>query len=92
MKVLFVFLLVMTVAVTSFAQVPEKMSYQSIIRDSSDKLVVNKDVDMKISILYGKLQKPVYVETHTASTNANGLVSIKIGTGSVIKGSFSNID
>jgi len=35
---------------------------------------------------------PVYVEAQTPSTNANGLVSLEIGTGTVITGTFANIN
>jgi hypothetical protein len=36
-----------------FAQSPQKMSYQSIIRNSSDALVTNTQIGMQISILQG---------------------------------------
>jgi hypothetical protein len=64
------------------AQSPEKMSYQAIIRDAGTNLVINKPVGMRISILQGSASgSPVYVETHTITTNSNGLVSFEIGTG-----------
>ena len=34
----------------------------------------------------------VYVETHTPTTNANGLASIQIGNGSIVSGTFGDID
>ena len=67
---------------TLFAQAPEKMSYQAVIRDSNDDLVKNQTVGMQISILQGSASgTAVYVETQTPTTNANGLVSLEIGTG-----------
>jgi len=75
------------------AQMPEKMSYQAVIRNSSDQLVANTNIGMQISILQGSLTgKAVYVEQQTTSANANGLVSIEIGGGTVISGSFTAID
>ena len=48
---------------------------------------------MQISILQGSSTGiPVYVETQTPSTNANGLVSLEIGTGTVISGTFAAIN
>src|SRR5690606_33767462 len=75
------------------AQTPEKMSYQAVIRNSSNALVTNQSVGMKISILHGSVNgSAVYEETHTTNTNTNGLVSITIEDGTVLSGSFSAID
>ena len=75
-----------------FSQSPEKMSYQAVIRNSSNNLVTNVNVGMKISILQGSAEGAVvYAETHSPETNANGLVSIEIGTGST-SDDFSTID
>jgi hypothetical protein len=75
---------------SSFAQAPEKMSYQAVIRDASNALVTNQQVGMQISILQGSTA--VYEETQTPTSNSNGLVSLEIGTGTVISGSFTAID
>lgn len=75
------------------AQSPEKMSYQAVVRDASDKLVIDQVVGMQISILQGSADgTAVYTETHTPTSNANGLVSIEIGNGTVVSGNFSNIN
>jgi hypothetical protein len=76
-----------------FAQAPQKMSYQAVIRNSSDALVTSTAVGMQISILQGSASgTAVYVETQTPTSNANGLVSIEIGGGTVVSGNFANID
>jgi uncharacterized protein (TIGR02145 family) len=76
-----------------FAQSPEKMSYQAVIRNSSDAIVVNTLVGMQISILQGSAGgTAVYAETQTPTTNENGLVSIEIGNGTVVSGNFAAID
>ena len=72
-----------------FAQTPQKMSYQAVIRDNSDALVTNTQVGIQISILQGSANGTViYTETQTPTTNNNGLVSIEIGGGN----DFSTID
>jgi len=74
------------------AQVPQKMSYQALIRNASNALITNSNIGMKISILQGSsIGTAVYVETQTATTNANGLVTLEIGTGTVVSGTFSAI-
>ncbi|PIF02252.1 MAG: hypothetical protein CR996_00745 [Draconibacterium sp.] len=76
-----------------WAQTPEKMSYQAVVRNSENNLVINTQVGMQISILESSIYgASVYVETQTPTTNANGLVSIEIGGGIVVNGSFSTID
>lgn len=62
------------------AQTPGKMSYQAVVRNSSNQLVTNHSVGVRISILQGSANgSSVYSETQTTSTNANGLISIEIG-------------
>ncbi|NBU81384.1 MAG: DUF1566 domain-containing protein [Flavobacteriaceae bacterium] len=74
------------------AQAPQKMSYQAVIRNNSNALITSTPVGMKISILQGTASgTAVYVETQTPSTNANGLVSLEIGTGTST-GTFSAIN
>lgn len=82
MKRLFAVLAVVLLSATMWAQnPPQKMSYQAVIRDADRKLVITQ-VGMRISILQGsETGTPSYVETQTPMPNANGLVSIEIGTG-----------
>lgn len=72
---------------------PEKMSYQAVIRDAANALVTNQAVGIQISILQTSATgNSVYVETQTATTNSNGLVSLEIGTGTIISGTFAGIN
>jgi hypothetical protein len=76
-----------------FAQAPQKMSYQAVIRNTSNALITSTPVGMQISVLQGSSTgTAVYVETQTPSTNANGLVSVEIGGGTVVSGNFSTIN
>ena len=82
--------LALLLTISSFAQAPEKMSYQAVIRNADNALVTEQEVGMQISILQGSTA--VYKETQTPTSNTNGLVSLEIGLGAVISGSFTAID
>ena len=86
-------LLINSVLVAFTPVVPEKMSYQAVVRNAENKLVANQAVGLKISILQTSATGTVvYAETQTPSTNPNGLFSVSIGTGTVVTGAFSTID
>lgn len=79
----------------AFAQAPEKMSFQAVIRNASSNLVVNQGVGLRVSVLQGSASgTEVYKELFNPNptTNANGLVSVEIGTGLVVTGTFAAID
>ncbi|WP_343611436.1 collagen-like protein [Chryseobacterium oranimense] len=75
------------------AQAPEKMSYQAVMRNGSGQLLINQSIAVKVSILQGSPAGTlVYSERLTGNTNPNGLISMEIGTGTVLSGTFSTID
>ena len=94
MKKLLLFLLTMMLSVAAlFAQAPQKMSYQVVVRNTSNALVTNQNVSAKISILQGSVNgSPVYVETHTATTNVNGLLTLEVGDGTTVTGSLEAVN
>jgi hypothetical protein len=88
----FVFLILLLSLEVSIAQSPQKISYQAVVRDASDELATNQTIGMQISILEdSETGSSVYVERHFPTTNANGLVSLQIETGTVISGEFDSI-
>ena len=79
--------------VISGPQAPQKMSYQAVIRNSNDSLLISTPVGMRISLVQGTpTGTVVFSETQTATTNSNGLVSLQIGMGTVVTGTFACID
>jgi uncharacterized protein (TIGR02145 family) len=95
MKKLITFLFAIALTASIWAQAPQKMSYQAVIRNSSNALVTNAQVGIRISIIQGSATgTEVYKEIYNPipSTNANGLVSIEIGAGIALTGTYANID
>lgn len=87
-----ILLLFLTFTLTVFAQAPEKISYQAIIRAQDNSLVINSKISVRVIVHQGSASgATVYQETHSVNTNNNGLVSLEIGKGTIITGDFSKI-
>lgn len=92
MKKIILLLVMFGLFVEMNAQVPEKMSYQAVIRDNKNELVCNQLIAMQISVIKDTSDgKIVYSEKQTPTTNTFGMVAVEIGTG-IGNGSFSSID
>jgi hypothetical protein len=93
MKKFIISIAAIIVAANSWAQAPQSMSYQAIIRNASNVLITSTTVGMKVSVLQGSnVGTAVYVETQTPATDINGLVTIQVGGGTVVSGTFSGIN
>ena len=93
MNKIYSFLVAILLTNVVWAQVPQKMSYQAVVRDAANALKINQKVGIQISLLQGSVSgDAVYVETQAPTTNDNGLVSIEIGSGTLVSGSLTTID
>jgi hypothetical protein len=80
-------------SINSFAQSPNLLSYQTVIRNSNNELVANATIGMRISILSGTAADVLWCqEEHTVKTNLNGLAYIVIGKGTNLNGIMTEID
>lgn len=76
----------------AFAQVPQAIKYQSVLRDISGQVLSNQNVSLRLSIHAGSSSGTMlYSETHAVTTNPFGLIHINIGQGSVVSGDFQLI-
>ena len=93
MKRIFITLtLFFSMLMAAFAQAPQKFTYQAVVRNESNTLVRGV-VGVRISILQGGVTGDVvYMESHTTTTNANGLMTLQVGGGTVLSGDFATID
>lgn len=89
-----IYLMMVTLTVTgAMAQAPNKMSYQTVIRNSGGSLLASQALGMRISVLKDSASgTAVFVETHAVTTNANGLASVEIGGGTAVTGTIGGID
>jgi hypothetical protein len=73
------------------AQSPQKINFQSVIRNNLGEVQYNKSVSLRISILSGSISgSSVFSETHTKTTDIFGLISLQIGNTPLAK--LSNDD
>ena len=92
-KISIIFTILVLCVSTLLAQAPEKFNYQAVVRNASNALVTNAPVGVRVSILQGSAAgNAVYVETHTVTTNANGLLTLEIGGGEAQQGVFADIN
>ena len=93
MKKIYAFICSFILTAILWAQAPQKMSYQAVIRNSQDALVTNQKVGIQMSILQGsEVGNVVFSELHFPTTNANGLATLTIGTGAKLLGTLDKID
>ena len=70
-----------------------QFNYQAIVKDSDGNPVTNNQVKFKFSLMYqSATATPVYVEEHTVTTPPDGVNNLSVGGGTVVNGTFSDID
>jgi microcystin-dependent protein len=93
MKKVFLFISGTIFCSVLFAQAPQGISHQAVIRNSLNEVVTNTTVGIRVSILQGSpTGTVVYKETQAPVSNANGLITYIIGQGVVETGVFDTID
>ncbi len=92
-KISLLCLLLCIMSAMSFAQTPEKMSYQAVFRNMYDRLITEQPVAVQISILQGGAEGTVvFQEKQTVTTNADGIATFEIGGGTAVVGTLKDIN
>jgi hypothetical protein len=93
MKKITLILLATMVYAAAYCGVPQAISYQAVALNASGSPVKNKNVALRLSILQSTPTGTLsYQERQTTTTDASGILSVNIGNGSVLSGSFATID
>ena len=90
MKKQFTLAVTILISVITFAQ--NGINYKAIVKDDSGNVITNQQIQIQFSILKGTAQANVYTETHSPTTDANGLVILNIGEGTPVSGDFTSLD
>ncbi len=64
------------------AQVPGSFQYQAVMRNDDGSIAANEPLEVKVRIHQGTADGTVvYEEEHTTSSNASGIITLKVGDG-----------
>ena len=91
-KISLLILLIISFVAAALAQSGhDKISYQSVVRDGSNHLLYDTEITVAVSIANSGNPAVLYSETHTVTSNANGLISFLIGDGSSPSGNWDAV-
>lgn len=77
----------------SHSQTPQAFKYQAVVRDSTGVLISNQTISIRAAIVADSANgTTVYQETHSVNSNEFGLISLQIGSGTPVSGTFNAID
>lgn len=92
MKQLFTFLLLVMVTGLN-AQAPQSIPYQAVVRNTDGSVMANTAMTITFKIHDASATgNVVYEENHSTTTNSQGLISLNVGNGVVVSGTFSGIN
>ena len=88
-----VLLVVLLTGFVSFGQsVPLGIFYQAVARDNMGKELINREIDVKLSIISGNPLGPVaYQELWSTSTTKFGVFTLRIGEGQPTGGTYGSL-
>ncbi|MEM5565199.1 hypothetical protein WNY78_08785 [Psychroserpens sp. AS72] len=89
MKAIITLLAIFLISISSVAQ--QGINYKALIKDDLGNVIANDLVQIQFNILKGTEQVNVYSETHSPTTDSNGLIIVNIGKGALVSGS-ANFD
>jgi uncharacterized protein (TIGR02145 family) len=93
MKKILLSLITVFIAAGLSAQAPQRVKYQTVVRNADGTILADEDAYFEISILqYTDDGDVVCIEGFTCHTNDYGLVTFNIGEGDPLEGVFADID
>ncbi len=93
MKTFFTLSLHLLITSFLFAQAPQGIPYQAVMRNADGTVMASSAVSLTFMIHDGSATGTVvYQESHALTSNTQGLVSCVVGNGVVSQGNFANIN
>jgi len=79
------------IAVSTLAQVPQGFNYQAVIRNSEGQLISDQAVTMRLTLQDQGGKANHYAELHFLTTSDKGIVNLVVGSGIPILNNFTDI-
>lgn len=93
MKHILAFLSILVIFSTAHAQAPLGIPYQAVARNSSGAVIASTAISVRFTIRNSTATGTLlYRETHTTTTDDNGMFSVNVGQGSPVSGIFTSIN
>jgi uncharacterized protein (TIGR02145 family) len=93
MKTIFTTIFLIFITTILLAQAPQGIPYQAVMRNADGSVMASSAVSLTFMIHDGTANGTVvYQESHSLTSNAQGLVSCVVGSGVVSQGNFANIN
>jgi len=78
---------------TLFAQVPQLVNYQGVVRNTNGDIIPNQAIGVQFSIHdSSQMGTVVYQETQALVSNSIGVITAQVGAGTVINGTMAGIN
>jgi len=85
--------LIMALMLSTMCWAQNGINYKAIVKDGSGNLVVNDLISIQFTIVEGSESGPTqYQESHTTTTDDNGLIILNIGEGTPLVSTFNTIN
>ena len=88
--IIFLFLFPMVISIAVMAQLPNKFNYQAVVSNNG-LIITSGSVSLRLTVTDGNGGPALYQETHLVTPNSFGIVSLEVGGGTVVSGSFASI-
>ena len=92
-KHILISILILFLAPALYSQAPQSIPYQAVVRNTDGSVMADASITITFKIHDNTATGTVvYEENHTATTNTQGIISLNVGNGSAVSGTFSGIN
>lgn len=84
------YILILSLLIATIGFTQNGINYKALIKDTNGNVIANTPIQIQFTIVQGLTD--VYTETHSPTTDNNGIIIVNIGEGTIINGIFNDIN